>query len=240
MSVMGIVRRTSAEWATNSTALSRYEIGVESDTGQMKVGDGVSRWTDLSYVAGGGALIDLTDGPDALVAKGVLCGNDAGTRTRMSDVIQIDEAGGITIVQDGDNGIGLVNNGDNSIEIVNHADDQAVNIAADGEGGSVGINAQGGGAAISASHDGRVNITAAGTAGVRIKSTQQSGAGSSGGVELKDEGDWGLSLDTSASTGPLAIAVGAAGASITGLPTADPHVAGALWVSTGALKVSAG
>ena len=41
---------TAAEWATSDPVLSSREAGVETDTGQVKVGNGVDLWSDLPYV----------------------------------------------------------------------------------------------------------------------------------------------------------------------------------------------
>ena len=40
---------TAAQWATSSRILLAREIGVETDTGYIKVGDGVSTWAELPY-----------------------------------------------------------------------------------------------------------------------------------------------------------------------------------------------
>lgn len=43
---------TSTNWATNNPILLAGEIGVESDTNKIKVGDGITNWNDLSYING--------------------------------------------------------------------------------------------------------------------------------------------------------------------------------------------
>ena len=40
---------TAAQWAASSRILLAREIGVETDTGYIKVGDGVSTWAELPY-----------------------------------------------------------------------------------------------------------------------------------------------------------------------------------------------
>jgi len=42
-------RGTSTQWTTTDPVLAAGEIGVETDTNQFKLGDGVSTWSDLSY-----------------------------------------------------------------------------------------------------------------------------------------------------------------------------------------------
>jgi len=48
---------TAAGWTTNNPVLALREPGVETDTRQMKVGDGVTAWNSLQYTAGG---VDLS------------------------------------------------------------------------------------------------------------------------------------------------------------------------------------
>lgn len=45
-------RATAAEWQASNTILLEGEPGHEKDTRKLKVGDGVSAWNDLPYVAG--------------------------------------------------------------------------------------------------------------------------------------------------------------------------------------------
>lgn len=49
-------RGTATEWTLRDTLLLPGEVGYETDTGLQKVGDGVTRWTQLPYWAGGGVL----------------------------------------------------------------------------------------------------------------------------------------------------------------------------------------
>lgn len=43
---------TAALWASRNPVLAFRELGVETDTKKMKVGDGVTHWNDLPYVTG--------------------------------------------------------------------------------------------------------------------------------------------------------------------------------------------
>lgn len=45
-------RMSSSEWLESSIILLDGEIGIETDTGKAKVGNGVSRYRDLKYIAG--------------------------------------------------------------------------------------------------------------------------------------------------------------------------------------------
>lgn len=49
MTVIRFKRGYSVSWSTKNPILSAGEPGVEIDTGQMKVGDGTTRWNDLPY-----------------------------------------------------------------------------------------------------------------------------------------------------------------------------------------------
>lgn len=47
-------RGTAAEWTDADPVLAEGEVGVETDTGQIKIGDGSNAWSSLDYFAGGG------------------------------------------------------------------------------------------------------------------------------------------------------------------------------------------
>jgi hypothetical protein len=52
-------RDTAANWTAENPTLLAGEIGLESDTGYWKVGDGTTAWTSLAYVSGLGAEIPV-------------------------------------------------------------------------------------------------------------------------------------------------------------------------------------
>jgi hypothetical protein len=58
-------RDTAAAWAAANPVLLSGEAGYETDTRQLKIGNGSSAWNSLDYVAGGGSgvdsLIELSD-----------------------------------------------------------------------------------------------------------------------------------------------------------------------------------
>lgn len=58
-------RDTAADWTANDPVLHSGEIGVELDTGQIKVGDGATAWTVLDYIGatGGGGGVSWPDPP---------------------------------------------------------------------------------------------------------------------------------------------------------------------------------
>jgi hypothetical protein len=53
-------RGTAAEWTLANPVLAEGEIGIETDTGKHKIGDGTTEWGDLDYwtfsVIDGGAF----------------------------------------------------------------------------------------------------------------------------------------------------------------------------------------
>jgi hypothetical protein len=56
--VLQLRRGTAARWTELNPILEAGRPGCELDTGRMKFGDGVKKWSDLPYVSGGG-----TDSP---------------------------------------------------------------------------------------------------------------------------------------------------------------------------------
>lgn len=42
---------TAANWLTANPTLAQREPGVETDTNKLKIGDGLSAWADLPYIA---------------------------------------------------------------------------------------------------------------------------------------------------------------------------------------------
>jgi len=51
-----VVQQTAAQWATTGNfVLQSYQIGIETDTGKAKFGDGSSDWDTLDYWVPGGA-----------------------------------------------------------------------------------------------------------------------------------------------------------------------------------------
>lgn len=41
---------TASNWATHNPILLAGELGIEKDTGLIKIGDGTSRWSTLTYI----------------------------------------------------------------------------------------------------------------------------------------------------------------------------------------------
>ena len=45
-------RMSASDWASSTLVLLDGELGVESDTGKVKVGNGTDRFSDLQYLTG--------------------------------------------------------------------------------------------------------------------------------------------------------------------------------------------
>lgn len=59
-------RGTAAAWLAADPILQSGEPGVEIDTGKLKIGNGIAKWTELGYLSGEGAPGE--DGADGLSA----------------------------------------------------------------------------------------------------------------------------------------------------------------------------
>jgi len=74
-------RNTYIGWLNSTTVLLSGEPGVESDTGQMKIGDGVNLWSNLIYVGSNIPLPRSTTvvGPTGPTGRGVPTGGAVGS-----------------------------------------------------------------------------------------------------------------------------------------------------------------
>jgi hypothetical protein len=52
---------STAGWAAENPILAQAEVGVDTTTGQFKIGDGTSRWSALEYYAGEGGTANIAD-----------------------------------------------------------------------------------------------------------------------------------------------------------------------------------
>ena len=57
--VIQIRRDTAANWTSTNPTLASGEIGFETDTNKLKIGNGSTAWTSLSYASG--ADVDWAD-----------------------------------------------------------------------------------------------------------------------------------------------------------------------------------
>jgi hypothetical protein len=66
MAVIQLRRGTAAQWTSANTVLRAGELGLETDTNKIKVGDGVVAWNTLDYnVSSGSTVADIIVGADA-------------------------------------------------------------------------------------------------------------------------------------------------------------------------------
>lgn len=61
-SIIQVKRGTAAGWTSANPTLNAGEIGFETDTKKMKVGDGSTAWTSLTYTATDGDVSGVTAG----------------------------------------------------------------------------------------------------------------------------------------------------------------------------------
>ena len=68
-SIVKVKRATAARWSSVNPVLAAGEFGYETDTRKLKLGDGTSSWTQLSYLQGDGLPgADGADGKDGAAA----------------------------------------------------------------------------------------------------------------------------------------------------------------------------
>lgn len=76
-------RRDATEWIAINEVLLDSEMGLERDTGKVKIGDGVTPWNDLPYRlgggGGGGASFQLPASEVLAAGEFVNIWNDGGT-----------------------------------------------------------------------------------------------------------------------------------------------------------------
>jgi len=87
-------RDTAANWTSTNPTLSQGEIGFETDTYKIKIGNGSSAWADLAYFSAAGLS----------AAQGITFVGDDSSGTRISDgeTIKVVGAGTITTAMSGD------------------------------------------------------------------------------------------------------------------------------------------
>jgi len=76
-------RDSAANWTAENPTLLAGEIGIESDTGYWKVGDGSTAWTSLAYVSGLGAEIPVDRLADGTAGQ-IIQTDSAGTGVEWS------------------------------------------------------------------------------------------------------------------------------------------------------------
>lgn len=78
-----IRRDTASNWTSNDPTLSAGELGYETDTTYLKVGDGSTAWSSLAYAFKGLAGLGVTDG-NFIVGNGTSFVAESGATARTS------------------------------------------------------------------------------------------------------------------------------------------------------------
>lgn len=88
-------RDTSSNWQTNNPTPSLGEPCYETDTKKLKIGDGVTKYNDLQYFAGGtGGTTDYTQLTNKPQINGIeLTGNKNGNDLGLANESEIEELG---------------------------------------------------------------------------------------------------------------------------------------------------
>lgn len=84
-------RGLSTEWTSLNLVLAAGELGLETDTNKIKVGDGVTSWNSLSYLTGDSILKSDIDAKGEILA-GTSSGPVALTVGSDNSVLQADSA----------------------------------------------------------------------------------------------------------------------------------------------------
>jgi hypothetical protein len=64
----------AANWTSSNPTLAEGELGLETDTGKFKVGNGVNQWTGLPYSSGVAGATGATGSPGSAGATGATGG----------------------------------------------------------------------------------------------------------------------------------------------------------------------
>lgn len=148
---------TASAWTSANPVLALAEVGVETDTGQIKFGDGATAWNSLAYTSTTGpaqtiAYRSFGDGSDGSVTV------SSGTTTLSKDMYY----NNLTL-----NGTGVINTNGYKIFVKNNLDITAAQAGAIQWNGNAGGNASGatGGSAPAAQAGGSLGAILQGGAG---------------------------------------------------------------------------
>lgn len=68
-------RDTAADWTRTDPVLFQGEVGIETDTGKAKLGDGITAWNSLAYWVTGSGAVSSVNGKTGVVT---LAAGDVG------------------------------------------------------------------------------------------------------------------------------------------------------------------
>ena len=88
-----IRRGTAAQWTAANPILIIGELGFETDTNLIKVGNGSTAWTGLSYFTGATGPA----GPAGTTAAGALTGNTLASNVLISSLTSVGALTGLTV-----------------------------------------------------------------------------------------------------------------------------------------------
>lgn len=93
-------RDTAAHWTATNPTLAAGEPGYETDTGLLKIGDGVTAWAGLAYfsAAGGVTSLDTITGAITLVAGANVTISDNSPAAGQITIAATPGAGGFSVV----------------------------------------------------------------------------------------------------------------------------------------------
>jgi len=95
-----VKRGTISEWISRNPTLAQGELGFESDTGQLKIGNGTTVWNSLSYISGqvgpisGSTTLGKNAGLTGQGINSVAIGRIAGTESQGNGAVAVGSAAG--------------------------------------------------------------------------------------------------------------------------------------------------
>ena len=180
---------TAAQWTSTNPILAQGEIGLESDTGKFKFGDGVTAWTGLSYAASSGPAVSTIsqsygDGSDGNITI------SSGTTTLTRDMYY----NNLTL-----SGTGVLNPNGYRIFVLNNLD------ISNAQAGAINVNGLNGGNASGTTGGTAPTLPVAGSIGVG----SQGGAGASSGTGAGSAGTAGGAITGGGGPGGASAVAGA-------------------------------
>lgn len=63
-------RGSSVQWSAQNPVLSSGELGFETDTNRLKIGNGIENWISLNYIGSSDNLVQVKNNNDYAISKG--------------------------------------------------------------------------------------------------------------------------------------------------------------------------